>query len=347
VEVVFESDPPPPSTAIGSVVTIGAYDGVHLGHHAVIELVRREADARGLAAGLVTFDRHPARVVRPESAPKLLTSLEHKLELLAATGLLDAVWVVTFDERRRTESAEDFVLEVLVERVRARAVAVGADFHFGYQRRGNVELLERMGAEHGFDVLALPLVSRADGEVLSSTRVRGLLAAGDVAGAAAVLGRPYEVRGVHVAHRTSEVRVAVSPEFALPAPGEYAGELVGEPAPVVVAVGSLSTPLGDVLVEVRPSDGPLGRHTGAAQVRFFDRRRWPAARPTARSPRGADHQVSCPGSSSRSARAARARSLRSPTNENRIALCPTAPPPSPSTGSTRPTPARPRCRWPS
>jgi riboflavin kinase/FMN adenylyltransferase len=272
MEVVYEGDPPPASTAPGSVVTIGAYDGVHRGHHAVLEVVRREADARGLAAGLVTFDRHPARVVRPESAPKLLTSLEHKLELLADTKLLDHVWVVTFDEHRRTESAEDFVLEVLVDRARARAVAVGADFHFGYQRRGNVELLERMGAEHGFDVLALALVARADGEVFSSTRVRGLLAAGDVAGAAAVLGRPYEVRGVHVAHRTDEVRVAVSPEFMLPAPGEYDGELVGEPAPVVVAVGSLSTPLGDVLLEVRTADGSLGRHTGAAHIRFTRRR---------------------------------------------------------------------------
>jgi len=271
VEVVFEGDPVPVSAARGSVVTIGAYDGVHLGHHAVLEVVRHEADVRGLAAGLVTFDRHPARVVRPESAPKLLTSLEHKLELLAATDLLDHVWVVTFDEHRRTESAEDFVLEILVERVRARAVTVGADFHFGYQRRGNVELLERMGAEHGFDVLALALVARPDGEVYSSTRVRGLLAAGDVAGAAAVLGRPYEVRGVHVAHRTHEVRVAVSPEFALPAPGEYDGELVGEPTPVSVAVGSLSTPLGDVLLELRSADGALGRHSGAARIRFTRR----------------------------------------------------------------------------
>jgi riboflavin kinase / FMN adenylyltransferase len=272
VEVVFENDPPPASAAGGAVVTIGAYDGVHLGHRAVLEVVRREADARSLAAGLVTFDRHPARVVRPESAPKLLTSLEHKLELLAETNLLDDVWVVTFDEHRRTESAEDFVLEVLVDRVRARAVAVGADFHFGYQRRGNVQLLERMGAEHGFDVLALGLVARPDGEVFSSTRVRGLLAAGDVVGAAAVLGRPYEVRGVHVAHRTSELRVAVSPEFALPAPGEYAGELVGEAAPVTIAVGSLSTPLGDVLVEVRSANGELGRHTGAARIRLHARR---------------------------------------------------------------------------
>ena len=269
---MFEGDPAPVATAAGSVVSIGAYDGIHRGHLAVVELVRREADARGLAAGLVTFDRHPARVVRPESAPKLLTSLEHKLELLADTGLLDQVWVVTFDERRRTESAEDFVLDVLVGRVRARAVVVGADFHFGYQRRGNVQLLERMGAEHGFDVLALALVAPPDGEVFSSTRVRGLLAAGDVAGAAAVLGRPYEVRGVHVAHRSDVVRIAVSPEYMLPEPGEYDGELVGEPAPVVVAVGSLSTPLGDVLLEVRPADGALGRHTGAARVIFRARR---------------------------------------------------------------------------
>jgi riboflavin kinase/FMN adenylyltransferase len=278
MDVLTEADPPGSGPPGGSVVTIGAYDGVHLGHRAVLEEVRRQADRRQLAAGLVTFDRHPARVVRPESAPKLLTSLEHKLELLAELGLLDAAWVVSFDERRRTESAEDFVLEVLVERVRARAVAVGADFHFGFQRRGNVTLLERMGAEHGFDVLALPLVARPGGEVFSSTRVRGLLAAGDVAGAADVLGRPYEVRGVHVAHGSREARVAVSPEFALPAPGLYTGELVGDDTAVVVAVSSLATPLGDVLLALQPAAGALQPaagalrpHSGPARVRFFAR----------------------------------------------------------------------------
>jgi len=131
----------------GAVVTIGAYDGVHLGHQAVLRLVRELAEARGLEAALVTFDRHPAEVVRPESAPRLLTTLEQRLELLEATGSLDLCWVLTFDEERSKESAEDFVREVLVDGIGARLVVVGADFHFGHRRGGNVPLLERMGAD--------------------------------------------------------------------------------------------------------------------------------------------------------------------------------------------------------
>src|ERR1700687_3351687 len=116
----------------GSVVTIGAYDGVHLGHQAVIAQVRREAAARGCASAVVTFDRHPATVVRPDSAPRLLTDLDQKLELLAATGV-DYTLVIHFDERRSEESAEDFVTEVLVGCLRAQAVVVGHDFHFGHR----------------------------------------------------------------------------------------------------------------------------------------------------------------------------------------------------------------------
>ena len=142
---------------------------------------------------MVTFDRHPAYVVRPESAPKQLTSLEQKLELLAECGI-DRTVVVPFDKARADESAEDFVREVLVEELEARLVVVGEDFHFGHGRRGNVELLRRLGAEHGFDVVGVALTG--DGaEAVSSTRIRALLAEGDVEVAAALLGRPHEVRG--------------------------------------------------------------------------------------------------------------------------------------------------------
>ncbi len=266
-------DADPIATAVssrGSAVTIGAYDGVHLGHQALIREVRRLADERGLAAGLVTFDRHPARVVRPESAPRLLTSLPHRLELLERTGLLDAVWVVTFDEHRRTETAEEFVLEVLVERARAKTVCVGADFHFGYQRKGNVALLQEMGRGLGFDVVALDLVADA-AAVYSSTRIRGLLAGGDVAGAATLLGRAHEARGVFVAPAGHELRVAVWPEFCLPAAGEYLGDIDGVEHPVTIAVSGMSTPLGDVLLRVHGVDGPPARFSGEARVRFLQR----------------------------------------------------------------------------
>jgi riboflavin kinase/FMN adenylyltransferase len=221
----------------GSVVTIGAYDGVHQGHQKVLRLVRELADARGLDAALVTFDRHPAQVVRPESAPKLLTSLDEKLELLSALDLLDVVCVLRFDEARSHETAEEFVREVLVGLLHARVVVVGADFHFGHQRGGNVALLETMGKDLGFEVLGLGLVAPEgdpNREPFSSTRVRGALANGDVDIAARLLGHPHVVRGTVVRgdQRGRELgfptaNVAVPDEICLPADGIYAGEFCG------------------------------------------------------------------------------------------------------------------------
>jgi riboflavin kinase/FMN adenylyltransferase len=204
--------------ASGSAVTIGAYDGVHLGHRALIGQVRDVAAARELRSVVVTFDRHPAEVVRPSSAPKLLTDLEQKLELLATTGV-DATLVVHFDEARAHEPAEDFVTEILVDTLNAKVVSVGADFHFGHRRRGNVALLEAMGATSGFDVLPIELVSipGVDGPV-SSTRIRGALAGGDVEFAAQLLGRLHEVRGT--AH---DGVVDVPDDILVPAAGVYAG----------------------------------------------------------------------------------------------------------------------------
>src|SRR5947209_20089356 len=165
----------------GSVVTIGAYDGVHLGHRAVIEEVKSRASGLGLPTAVVTFDRHPAAVVRPESAPRLLTDLEQKLELLASADV-DYTLVLHFDEDRSHESAEDFVNEVLVGCLRTRLVVVGEDFHFGRNRGGNVELLRRMGPNLGFDVEGLKLVPvpGVEGPV-SSTAIRHALEAGHVA----------------------------------------------------------------------------------------------------------------------------------------------------------------------
>jgi len=224
-----------PVVSDGSVVTIGAYDGVHHGHRKVLQLVRELADARGLDAVCVTFDRHPAEVVRPETAPKLLTSLDHKLELLVDADLVDIVAVLAFDEGRSKESAEDFVHEVLVGLLGARLVVVGADFHFGHRRGGNVALLERMGADLGFEVIGLGLVAPESDPVhapYSSTRVRHRLAAGDVEGAVDLLGRPHEVRGTVVEgdRRGRELgfptaNVALAPATCLPADGIYAGRV--------------------------------------------------------------------------------------------------------------------------
>ena len=227
---------PPEIDEKGSVVTIGAFDGVHLGHRAVLRLVRELADARGLDAALVTFDRHPAEVVRPGSAPKLLTTLDHRLELLDATGLLDLCLVLTFDEARSRESAEDFVHEVLVRLLHARLVVIGADFHFGHKRGGNVALLEQMGADLGFEVLGLGLVAPQPGSVpFSSTRVRELLAAGDVEAAAEVLGRPHELRGPLTGRE-----LHVDERMCVPAAGRYVGTLTESDGPereAVISVG--------------------------------------------------------------------------------------------------------------
>jgi riboflavin kinase/FMN adenylyltransferase len=221
----------------GSVVTIGAFDGVHTGHRKVLQLVRELADARGLDAALLTFDRHPAQVVRPDSAPRLLTTLDQKLELLAATGLLDLVCVLPFDEARSHETAGEFVLDVLVGLLAARVVVVGADFHFGHRRGGNVALLERMGLDLGFEVIGLGLVAPEGDpghEPYSSTRVRGALDNGDVEIAATLLGRAHEVRGRVVTgdRRGRELgfptaNVAVPAETALPRDGIYAGRFRG------------------------------------------------------------------------------------------------------------------------
>lgn len=218
-----------PRPSEGCVVTVGAYDGVHRGHRAVISEMHRMAAEWGAATAVVTFDRHPASVVRPESAPLLLTDLEAKLELLAETGVAYTV-VVPFDEERSRETAADFVRSVLVDCLRTKAVVVGADFHFGRDRGGNVEFLTEVGREHGFDVFGLPLVQRADVDGnISSTAIRAAVSEGDVATARRMLGRPFESRGIvtagdrrgrHIGFPTANL--PTPPELILPADGVYA-----------------------------------------------------------------------------------------------------------------------------
>jgi len=220
-----------PDLPNGSVVTIGAYDGLHLGHRAVIDIVRTKAAVMQAASAVVTFDRHPAAVVRPESAPRLLTDSGQKTELLASTGI-DLTVMLHFDQRRAAEEAEDFVEEVLVQCLKARAIVVGVDFHFGHLRRGNVALLAAMGERYGFEVFPVELLDRVDGvqEPISSTAIRRALAGGEVDVAARLLGRPFEVRG-HVVKGDQRGRllgfptanVLVPDSMCVPADGVYAG----------------------------------------------------------------------------------------------------------------------------
>lgn len=218
-----------PRPEAGTVLTIGAYDGVHRGHRAVIAEMHRMAAEWGAKTAVVTFDRHPATVVRPESAPKILTQADLKLELLEGTGV-DFTIVVPFDEKRRQESPEDFIEEVLVGCLRAKSVVVGEDFHFGKDRAGNVDLLTKAGKKHGFEVVGLPLVHRVgQEETISSTAVRAAITSGDVETACLMLGRPFEIRSVVAAgdRRGRSIGFATAnlptdPELILPADGVYA-----------------------------------------------------------------------------------------------------------------------------
>ncbi|MGI8754218.1 MAG: bifunctional riboflavin kinase/FAD synthetase [Acidimicrobiales bacterium] len=214
----------------GSAVTIGAYDGVHLGHRDLIRRTRAEADQLGATSVLITFDRHPATMVRPDSAPRLLTDLDQKLELLDATGV-DIALIIAFDEARAHEPAEDFVLTVLADALGARSVLVGEDFHFGRGRRGNVEMLAAMGADLGFAATGIPLLVHGNERVpVTSTRIRALVSDGRVEEAAVLLDRPHQVRGVvdHGDRRGGELgyptaNISVPSAVCLPSDGVYSG----------------------------------------------------------------------------------------------------------------------------
>jgi riboflavin kinase / FMN adenylyltransferase len=176
----------------GSVVAIGAFDGLHRGHQALLTEVHERATAKGLAPVGVTFEPLPRAYFSPEPVPRL-SSIREKLEGLGAAGLCDAL-VLRFNEALTAMSAEDFVQRVLVQRLAAREVWVGGDFRFGHKRRGDFALLESMGAELGFTAHAMTPIS-IDGERVSSSRVRSLLAEGKFAQATPLLGRPFVIEG--------------------------------------------------------------------------------------------------------------------------------------------------------
>jgi riboflavin kinase/FMN adenylyltransferase len=264
---------------------------VHVGHRTLLAELRERAQADGLTTAVVTFDRHPATVVRPESAPCLLCDLDQKLELLASAGV-DRTVVVPFDVERANETAEEFVNEILVKGLDARLVVVGEDFHFGHGRKGNVALLQEMGSTAGFEVDGVSL--RADGagsksgaEPISSTRVRSLVAAGRVEEAAVLLGRPHQVRGEVVPGDRRggtelgfpTANVAVPTGICLPSAGIYAGWYErpdGTRREAAVSVGRRPTFYGDdgdLLVEAHLLDFTGDIYGEEARVSFVSRLR--------------------------------------------------------------------------
>jgi riboflavin kinase/FMN adenylyltransferase len=232
-----------------SAVTVGKFDGVHLGHRAVIGRLMSVAKADRLAAVVVTFDRNPMSVVAPDRCPPDLVSLEQKLELLEQTGI-DAVLILTFDRELSQVPAEQFVEQFLVSKLRTKTLLVGSDFRYGAKAAGDVALLRELGERDGFEVRLIDDV-RPDGhDRVSSTWIRSLLADGDVAYAGMLLGHPPTVRGV-VVHGAQRGRALGFPtanlspqcEGLIPADGVYAGWLIdgGVRHPAAISVGDNPT----------------------------------------------------------------------------------------------------------
>jgi riboflavin kinase / FMN adenylyltransferase len=236
-----------------SVVAIGVFDGVHYGHRAVLGQVVAHARSLGAPSVVITFDPHPDEVVRPGTHPALLSTIDHRCALIAELGV-DAVCVLPFTLELAALSPEDFVDQVLVERLHALAVTVGENFRFGRRASGDPETLSDLGVDRGFTVDAETLIT-GEGGVWSSTYVRGLIRAGDVTAAAYSLGRPHRVEGtvVHGDKRGRELgyptaNLATTPHAAIPADGVYAAHLVLAPYtehvqrfPAAVSIGTNPT----------------------------------------------------------------------------------------------------------
>ncbi|HVB45195.1 MAG TPA: bifunctional riboflavin kinase/FAD synthetase [Streptosporangiaceae bacterium] len=243
-----------PATWGRSVVTIGVFDGVHRGHQRIVARAVEVSKELGLPLVVVTFDPHPDEVIRPGSHPPLLCTPRYRAELLGRLGA-DAVCVLPFTQEFSRLPAEDFVKLVLVDALHAAAAVVGADFRFGHRAAGNVALLGEMGEKYEFAAEGVPLFTD-HGVTVSSSWIRDLLSAGEVAAAAVDLGRPHRVEGVVVrGHRRGRAlgfptaNAEPPPYTAIPADGVYAGWLASLSAdgtdaerwPAAISVGTNPT----------------------------------------------------------------------------------------------------------
>jgi riboflavin kinase/FMN adenylyltransferase len=229
------------------VVTIGVFDGVHLGHQEIIGYTVKRARDLGIQSVVVTFDPHPSEVVRPGSHPAVLTPPARKAELVEALGA-DVLCVIPFTPDFSRLPAEAFVHDVLVEHLHAALVVVGENFRFGHRALGDVEQLRRLGRSFGYGVEDAPLVT-SDGLIFSSTYIRACVDAGDVRAAAAALGRPHRIEGVVVRgdQRGREIgfptaNLLCTPRTAVPADGVYAARLVRRDERLMAAVSIGTNP---------------------------------------------------------------------------------------------------------
>lgn len=245
IHEAFEELKPP---ANGMSITIGTFDGVHLGHRALIRATLEDAARLGATSAAITWDRHPMETLRPDKAPPLLSVPARKKELLATTGL-EELLVIAFDEAFSHMSPEDFVTQVLVGALGVRSVRVGNDWRFGHRAAGDVALLQKMGVEAGFEVFGADLVA-IDGAPVTSSRTRSAIAEGDLDLAAKLLGRHYDVDGKVVAGAARgrslgfpTANLEVDDRAARPPVGIYAGRIhLGTVAkPAAISVGTNPT----------------------------------------------------------------------------------------------------------
>ena len=230
-----------------SVLTVGVFDGVHRGHQHLIGKVVNEARSRGLAAGVLTFRNHPDSVLNPNFQPQYITSIDERTRLIREAGA-DFVVPVTFDREVAGLRARKFA-QLLRNKLGMRGVVVGPDFAMGYRREGNVEYLSKLGAELGFSVTVVELLSEG-GDAVHSTSIRKSLAEGNVGDVASKLGRNFEISGTVVAGeklgRTlgfPTANIEVGPKMAVPGNGIYAtlAYVDGEPHIAATSIGTRPT----------------------------------------------------------------------------------------------------------
>ena len=228
-----------------AAIAIGNFDGVHLGHRALIARARACAAATGAVSVALTFEPHPSVLLAPAHAPRMLTSLERRVELLAEAGV-DVVVVEPFTRELASASADAFIDDLVIGALRASSIVVGYDFNYGQGRTGTGAALQEHGRRAGVDIAIVPAIT-VDGEIAGSTKIRGYLRAGKLARAEQMLGRRWDVDGivVHGAERGRAIgvptaNIAPGVELAI-APGIYAVTLAVEGGPPMPAVASLGT----------------------------------------------------------------------------------------------------------
>jgi riboflavin kinase/FMN adenylyltransferase len=244
-----------PTNARGGAVAIGNFDGVHRGHVAIVKRLLERAKAVRGPAIVFTFDPHPVRLLRPDQCPPPLTWTERKAELLKANGV---DWIVAYptDEALLNLSAQEFFDKIVLSALDAKAMVEGPNFYFGHNREGTIGRLQELTAAAGITLDVVPPVE-VDGELASSSRVRQLVAAGDLAAANRLLSQPYRIRGIvtHGAGRGAKIGFPTANlagiDTLLPAPGVYAGRawVGGERWPAAINLGTSPT-FGDQSIRV-------------------------------------------------------------------------------------------------